>query len=258
MHLARVLGERRMDAYLRARFEQAGAVSHYSLAAVAKESEMEPADMTAIYLDVEQGSQAWLEARAGIPTASNFARILTPAKLQASEQRHDYTDELIGEWALGVDADDVWTDAMERGKVLEPEAFDYYRFHVDAEPKKCGLVYRDESRTAAASPDGKVVDDGILELKCPSARVHLGYLRRGILPTKYAMQVQGQLWVSGRTWCDFMSYHPGLPPLIVREYPEARYQDALDKMMPQFIAELLEGRERLRAMGVHPETEEES
>ena len=141
--------------------------------------------MSAIYLDVEQGSQRWLEARAGIPTASNFKRIVTPGG-KLSAQREGYAAELLAEWALGVDVSDVWTDAMERGKVLEPEAFEYFAFHADLEPTKCGLVYRDEARMVACSPDGLVVrKEGLLELKCPSAHKHLMYLARGDCPTEY-------------------------------------------------------------------------
>lgn len=211
--------------------------------------------MTAIYLDVEQGSQAWLEARAGIPTASNFKRIVTPGgKLSAS--REGYQAELLAEWALGVDASDVWTDAMERGKVLEPEAFEYFAFHTDMEPTKCGLVYRGESRMVACSPDGLVTDEAGLELKCPSAHKHLMYLARGVCPSEYWPQVQGSMYVTGRKLWWFMSHFPNLPPFITLVGRDDEYHDALDKHIPTFISELLAGRERLRAMGVNPDTEE--
>ena len=210
--------------------------------------------MTVIYLDVEQGSQRWLEARAGIPTASNFKRIVTPGG-KLSAQREGYQAELLAEWALGVDVSDVWTAAMERGTVLEPEAFQYFSFHTDLEPTKCGLVYRDDSKTVACSPDGLVPLEAVLELKCPSAAKHLMYLARGVCPADYWPQVQGQMWVTGRPACWFMSYHPGLPPFIEAVSRDSKFHDALDTHMPTFIAELLAGRERLRAMGVTPEVE---
>ena len=61
--------------------------------------------------------------------------------------------------------------------------------------------------------------------------------------------MQGQLWVSGRKWCDFMSYHPQLPPLLVRVEPDEKYHAALDDLMPKFVKEVLDGRERLRELG---------
>ena len=182
---------------------------------------------------------------------------MTPGgKLSAS--REGYAAELLAEWALGVDVSDVWTDAMERGKVLEPEAFEYFSFHTDMEPVKCGLVYRDDSRMVACSPDGLVGDKGTLELKCPSAHKHLYFLARGGLPAEYLPQVQGQMWVTDCEHGFFMSYHPGLPPHIVRVEPDYKFEEALDTHLPTFIEELLAGRDRLRAMGVSPETEEAS
>ena len=72
------------------------------------------------------------------------------------------------------------------------------------------------------------------------------------MPRQHVIQVQGQLWVSGRAWVDFMSYHPGLPPLIVRAEPDEKLQAAFDEAIPAFIDELMAGRERLRELGVVP------
>ena len=162
---------------------------------------------------------------------------------------------LLSEWALGETEDEFDTEWTERGRALEPEARDYYQFHRDAEVKTVGLIYRDADKTVGASPDGTVGDSGLIELKCPKAHTHLRWLSLGVIPRTHAMQVQGQLWVSGREWCDFTSYHPGLPPLIVRAEPEEKFQEAFDVAIPQFIGEMLEARERLRAMGVRPVSE---
>ena len=83
-------------------------------------------------------------------------------------------------------------------------------------------------------------------------KTHLGYLRRDVLPTAYALQVQGSLWVTGRQWWDFASFCPDLPGFRVRVEPEARYQDALDEHLPAFVDALQEAREALRDMGVTP------
>ena len=112
-----------------------------------------------------------------------------------------------------------------------------------------GLIYRDDSRMVGCSPDGLVGEDGLLELKCPMAPTHLLWLCRGVMPHVHRAQVQGQIWVSGRSWCDFMSYHPQLPPLLVRVEPDERYQAALDDLMPKLVTEVLTERERLRELG---------
>ena len=197
----------------------------------------------------EQGTVAWQEARLGIPTASQFSRIVT-ATGRLSKQRDSYLSELLAAWCLGEPVTDfLGTDATERGHVLEPDARKYYAFQRDVEPTTVGLIYRDESRMVGCSPDGLVGEDGLLELKCPMAPTHILCLCRGGLPPTHKAQVQGQLWVSGRKWCDFMSYHPQLPPLLIRVEPDLAYHAALDEFMPLFVEEVIAGRERLRELG---------
>ena len=203
----------------------------------------------------EQGSLAWIEARLGRATASAFAKIITPGG-KLSKSREGYMATLLAEHFLGEPVDEFHgTEWTERGTVLEPDAFACYAFRNDEEPIKCGFIYRDETELVGCSPDGLVGDDGLLELKCPMAGTHLMYLAQGAVPSAYVPQVQGQLWVTGRAWCDFMSYHPGFPPLVVRMAPDPRLQAAFDAHIPQFCDEMLEARERLLAMGVQRDTE---
>ena len=215
-------------------------------------------------LDVEQGSREWIEARLGIPTASAFKRIVTSTG-KLSAQRDAYQAELLSEWVFGEPAKDFDTTWTERGKVLEPDARRYYSFHTDTEARTVGFIVRESNdgispaldagevvAIAGASPDGLVGDDGLLELKCPREDTHMLYLARGVLPSEYRAQVQGQLWVTGRAWADFMSYCPELPPFLIRVEPDAKFQAALDDHMPVFHAELMAGRQRLIEKGVTP------
>ena len=231
-------------------------------------------------LDVEQGSREWVEARLGIPTASAFKRIVTSTG-KLSAQRDAYQAELLSEWVFGEPAKDFDTTWTERGKVLEPDARRYYSFHTDTEARtvgfcvltegemkvRAGLIAEGEELEApngfggarpttdpavGASPDGLVGDDGLLELKCPREDTHMLYLARGVLPSEYRAQVQGQLWVTGRAWADFMSYCPELPPFLIRLEPDPKFQAALDDHMPVFHAELMAGRQRLIEKGVTP------
>jgi hypothetical protein len=207
-----------------------------------------------IILDAQecpQGSQEWIRARLGIPTASCADKILTPAKLALSSQRHDYLYGLVAEWATGEPVDDFmgtyWTD---RGQELEPEARDFYEFETGRTTQAVGFVYRDEARMVGCSPDWLVGDDGLGELKCPKAGTHIKHLLGGEVPKGYVPQTQFALWVTGRAWIDFMSYHPNLPPFIARVEPDEKWQAALDEHMPTFVGELLEARERLSALGL--------
>ena len=203
----------------------------------------------------DQGSAAWVEARLGIPTASEFSRIITQGG-KLSKSRDGYMAQLLAEWALGESVDEWMGDAnTERGQLLEPQARAAYGVLRDADVTEVGLCYRDASKLVGTSPDGLVGDSGCLEMKCPKAATHLLWLARGEVPRDHVLQLQGQLWVTSSAWVDFMSYHPGLPPFIVRSTPDYKIHDALDEHMPTFIAELLAGRERLIALGVEPAME---
>jgi hypothetical protein len=81
-----------------------------------------------------------------------------------------------------------------------------------------------------------VGDDGGLEIKSPSLKVHTGYLYKGKVPAKYFPQVQMSLFVTKRSWWDFMSYHPKVEPLIVRAYPDLDWHKKLDAGLKKLVA----------------------
>ena len=216
-----------------------------------------------IEVPVEQGSDAWRMCRVGIPTASQFGRIVTPKELKYSESRHGYMAELLANYFVGeLTAEDQKAEKeqkfasewMDRGKRLEPQALAYYSMIREVEVERAGFFFRDDSRTSGASPDlvmgpaGDRVGGG--ELKCPMAATHLAWLTGGRLPAEHVAQVQGELWVTGFPWIDFMSYYPGLPSLLIRVEPHPDFQAALDRCVPHFIGELFERRKRLIEMGV--------
>ena len=207
------------------------------------------------HLDIEQSSPQWIAARLGVPTASEFKRILT-AKGRLSASRTRYYGELLAEYCLGYAISEFYGSGWtERGQMLEPQALSAYELATDVMPARCGIFLRDFAQqsggpiTVGASPDALAGDDGLIELKCPSPGVHCMYLAEDRLPPEYVMQVQGQMWVTGREWVDFMSYHPDLPPLILRIAPDPDLQGAMDDALPKFLKDLAAGRERMREMG---------
>lgn len=166
----------------------------------------------------EQGTTKWLELRAGIPTASEFDKIITPKKGNLSDSFERYLHELLAERIMGrprVGAVTMW---MARGTELESRARAFYEFTRDVTVDQCGFITNDE-QTIGASPDGLVGDEGLVEIKCPSEHIHVAYLlsqKGSSVDMEYRVQTQGQLWISGRKWVDIISYHPEMPEALFR------------------------------------------
>lgn len=180
----------------------------------------------------EQGSDEWRAARMGIPTASAFDKIITPKTLKPSESRGKYAHKLIAERILGRPQEDESHGFAGRGKEMEESARGYYEFIKGVTVDRVGFIMTDD-RKVGASPDGLVLENGLLELKCPSAPVHIGYILddEGI---GYRCQVQGQLFVAERDWVDTVSYHPELPDVVRRVGRDEVFQTALRLALDSF------------------------
>jgi len=178
-----------------------------------------------IILTDEQGSPEWLASRLGRPSASMFSNLITTSGKPSSSAKK-YIAEMVAERLTGRSKPFYSNDHMERGNFLEPEAREAYEFITDLEVVETGFILHD-SEEFGCSPDGLVANDGGLEIKCPSDGVHAGYLIDGKVPTKYYQQVQGCMWVTGRDWWDFMSYHPEMPHLLVRMERNEEFIEAM-------------------------------
>lgn len=177
-------------------------------------------------IECEQGSPEWLQARLGIPSASSYSKLVTTTG-KASAQATGYINQLVAERITGEPTFFQVTDPMQRGMDLEPQARTAYEMETGSWVMQVGFLMHDTLQ-AGASPDGLIGKNGGLEIKCPSAHTHVEYLRDGDLPIKYFQQVQGCLWISGRDWWDFMSYHPKMEPLIVRVFRDEEFIKALE------------------------------
>ena len=188
-------------------------------------------------IDCVQGTEKWLQARAGIPTASNFSKIITPTG-KPSKSAESYMHSLIAERLLGHPLTEYVSFYMERGSQMEAEAVSCYEFLKDVETEAVGFVTNDAG-TIGASPDRFVGDDGALEIKCPAPWTHVGYLLAKPVDKKYYPQLQGQLWVTERDWVDNESYCPGLPEALVRVDRDEEYISKLSATVTAF-SEVLE------------------
>ena len=185
-------------------------------------------------IECEQRSVEWFECRRGVPTASDFDKIVT-SEGKPSKQRTKYMYELAGQKLGGLMEEGYTSAAMQRGILLEEEARLMYSTNIKT-VITCGFCLTDYGW--GCSPDGLVDDDGLIEIKCPSLAVHVEYLLKRECPTDYWQQVQGQLLVTGRNYNDFVSYYPGVRPLIVRVKRNEEFIKLLSKELTQFICEL--------------------
>ena len=193
-----------------------------------------------ITLDCEQGSEDWLAARLGIPTATGFENIVT-ATGKKSASYIKYMAELIEESILG-GGDTFKSGFMERGNQLEPQARAAYEFLTGSDVIQVGGVYLNENRDVMVSPDGLIpsLKKG-LEIKCPKMSTHIRYLLECGVPAEYVIQVQANLWVTGYETWDFVSYCPEYQKQTLYLFTAARDEKlmkAFDEHIPQFVKTL--------------------
>jgi hypothetical protein len=187
-------------------------------------------------INCEQGSPEWFAARAGIPTASEFATVMAKGKGGAdSKTRRTYMLKLIGERLTGQPMESFSNVHMERGKAMEDEARDLYAMVSGNDPQPVGFMRRGE---AGASPDSLIDTDGLLEVKTKLPHLQIEVLLAKRLPPEHVAQVQGQLWISGRSWLDFVSYWPGLPLFTFRVQRDETYIATIKTEVDDFLGEL--------------------
>lgn len=122
---------------------------------------------------------------------------------------------LIAERLMGHPRIEFMSMWMNRGSEMEADAVAYYEMQREVNTTRIGFITNDAG-TVGASPDRSVGEDGLLEIKVPKESTHVGYLLKHHVDTEYFPQVQGQLWVSGRSFVDILSYHPEMPPALIR------------------------------------------
>ena len=163
----------------------------------------------ATLLLAEQRSPAWFEGRLGQATTSRFSDIMARTRSGYGASRKNYAAELVVERLTGTQAENYSSVAMQWGTDNEPVARLQYMLASGNDVDETGFWIHDDLM-AGASPDGLIGEDGLLEIKCPNTATHLDTLIKKSLPRQYQAQVQGQMWITGRKWCDFVSFDPRL------------------------------------------------
>jgi hypothetical protein len=180
--------------------------------------------------DVEQGTPEWDELRCGIVTASVVGQLVTPSTIKAASnaETRALTALLAAERITG------WTDPtyvgadMERGWDDEPRAIEAYEKHTGVTVDSLGFMVRDDwGFRIGYSPDGLVNKDGCVEVKSRRPKKHLQTIIADKVPAENMAQIQAGLLVSGRDWCDYISYCGGMRPWVKRVEPDERWQSAI-------------------------------
>ena len=195
-------------------------------------------------INCEQGTPEWLSLRCGLVTASEFHTVMAKGKgSSVSKTRLTYLYKLLGERITGEIQEGYSNQHMARGNEMEQEAADMYAMLKDAEPETVGFVRNGEK---GCSPDRLIGNNGLLEIKTKLPHIQLALLDKGEMPTEHIAQVQGQIWVCEREWCDFFSYWPKIKPFIKRIYRDDKYIENLNTEVSKFLDELHEMEHRYR------------
>lgn len=193
-------------------------------------------------LDLIQGSDEWLAARAGSVGASQVHEAIAKTKSGWGASRANLMATLICERLTGRPAETFTNAAMAWGNEKEPDARRAYEFRYDVDVEQVGIVLHPTIVGTHASPDGLVGTDGLVEIKCPSSATHLETLLGQTVPAKYVTQMQWQMACTGRCHCDFASYDPRLPEAMRLFVRRVERDDAviagLEKDVAEFLAEI--------------------
>lgn len=200
--------------------------------------------------DVIQGSPQWLALRAGMPTASQFHKVITPKKGDRSAQMMGYCYSLVAERILGRPLATPEMPWMTEGTDRGPEAAAYYEMATGVEVQRVGFITNDDG-TIGCSPD-RLAGDGLLELKCPQVHTHIGYLLGEGPADDYRVQLQGQLYVSEKPWVDICSYYPGLPERVIRVGRDEQFIAKLSAILVELVEHIDWCMRKLAALGCEP------
>lgn len=190
---------------------------------------------------IEQGTTEWHLLRLGKVTASRITDVLSKGKSGESAGRKNYRMELVVQRLTGLPGESFTSAAMEHGVLTEPKA----RFAYEAEKQQfveqVAFVDHPSIEWFGCSPDG-LVNDGLIEIKCPNSITHIEYLTDQKPPAKYIPQMQCQMAVTGRQWCDFVSFDPRLPDdlqlFVVRLERDQEYIEAMEAEVKKFLSEV--------------------
>lgn len=195
---------------------------------------------------MQQGTDEWYAVRCGKITASNIKAVIAKGQ---GKTRELYMERRVAERLSGQPEETYNNKAMDTGKELEPQARAAYEDFELTIVEQVGFVELNEF--VGCSPDGFVGKKGTIQIKCPFPSTHIHYIAKNKMPSDYVCQVQAELWVCGREWCDFVSFCPSItqkPLWKVRvKRDEAKIKE-IKEGVDKFIKEMLELEKKIRGI----------
>ena len=191
---------------------------------------------------IEQNTPEWHQARCGSLGASAVHEALAKTKTGWGAGRANAKARIVLERLTGTPQESFTNAAMQWGHDQEDNAAIAYVFLTGNPTEVCGIYKHPSIEGTHASPDRLVGEDGLLEIKCPNSATHLDTLLSKKVPAKYITQMQWQMAVTGRKWCDFMSFDPRFPEqhqvFIQRIERDDKRIAELEKDVAEFLAEV--------------------
>lgn len=197
--------------------------------------------MTIYHHNIEQGTPEWHDIRRGVLTSTAIKTLITPTgKLADNDKTRAHVYEVAAQRITGRTEDGFQSFDMMRGHVEEILARDLYSQHY-APVTECGFVINDSlGFPVGYSPDGLVGEDGVIEIKSAKAKIQVQRIVDGECPSEHYAQVQTGLWVTGREWCDFISYSNGMEMMVVRVNADPEYHTLIEAAAKSFEAKVNE------------------
>ena len=154
-------------------------------------------------INCDQGTDEWFAARLGVITASNFHTLMGKGITRDNillDKAAEILTGVVCQYSM-LNSKDI-----QRGHDLEPDARSAYELLSGNTVNEIGFASLDAY--VGASPDGLIGDDGLIEIKCPRQKGFLEVVIGGAKKIKqiYRTQIQFQLYVLERQWCDFCVY----------------------------------------------------
>ena len=155
-------------------------------------------------IDVEQQGEEWFAIRQLMLTASHAQAIASNGK-----GLRTYIMGMLQEYYSSSERVDYKNKDLERGNELEESAAFVYSMQTGRKTERAGFVVMDgHEEMVGCSPDYFVDGDGLIEIKCPDDKGYFEVLESEKVDSKYMWQMQMQILITGREWCDYVCYNP--------------------------------------------------